>query len=218
MKWDWQAFEGSREMLRYMRRDVSLLKQTVEAHVPRTRRRVAVQAGGALGMFPKFLAGRFATVYTFEPDPENFAALMRNAPERNIVKFQAALGDRRALVAISHERRSRKPGTAHEGIRHVDGPGPIPTLTVDDLGLNACDLLYLDVEGHELFALRGAVATIARCAPVIVAEFNEMAGYVGVTEQEFHAQLDAYGYDCGGLVSSSDLVFTPREAARRGAS
>lgn len=206
MTWDWSRFQGSAEMLKYMRRDLAALKPVLgqaPAH------RVAVQAGGCLGLYPKFLAERFARVYTCEPDPENFLALCHNAPEPNIVKLQAALGCVRGGVRISHERRSRKPGRAHEGIRHIDGPGPIPTLLLDDLALPICDLLCLDCEGYELFALRGAAETIRRCRPVIVLEMNEMMGYVGVTEVDLRDQLTAYGYRFDRAVGSSDRLFLP---------
>jgi FkbM family methyltransferase len=194
-----------------MKRDVAQSLKPVVSSV--SDRRVAVQAGGALGIFPKYLSERFETVYTFEPDPENFATMCRNAPERNIVKFQAALGCRRDLVRISHERRSRKPGTSHEGIRHVDGPGPIPTLLIDDLNLSVCNLLYLDIEGHELYALRGATETIARCRPMIAVEINEMVTYVGETEASIRVQMAAFDYVYHQSVGSSDHVFIPQERA-----
>jgi FkbM family methyltransferase len=208
--WHWDQFQGSAEMLRYMRRDVGYLKAAVNrcrAH------HVAVQAGGALGIFPKYLSQRFKAVYTFEPDPENFLSLCHNAPEANIVKFQAALGYHRELVHISHARQGRKPGNAHEGIRHVKGPGPIPTLRIDDLHLPVCDLIYLDVEGHELFALRGAAQTIMRCRPFIAVEINEMITYVGESEATLRAQLTGFEYREQTKIGSSDHLFVPQEVA-----
>lgn len=213
MSWDWSAFEGSAEMLRYMKRDVSYLKATIAKHVPADRRRVAVQAGGCLGIFPKFLSTRFASVYTFEPDPENFLTMCRNAPERNIVKLQAALGHQHELVNISHERWSRKPGTAHEGIRHVSGAGSVPTLLIDDLGLQVCDLIYLDVEGRELFALTGAHYTVDRCHPIIAIEMNEMMTHYDVKESDIRLWFSEHCYTEAAKVGSSDHLFVPAEAA-----
>jgi FkbM family methyltransferase len=46
----------------------------------------------------------------------------------------------------------------------------IPTLTIDSLGLERCDLIKIDIEGMEPFALRGAAKTIERFRPIISAE------------------------------------------------
>jgi hypothetical protein len=43
-------------------------------------RRVAIQAGGACGVWPWRLAQEFETVITFEPDWVNFQCLSVNAP------------------------------------------------------------------------------------------------------------------------------------------
>jgi hypothetical protein len=59
------------------------------------------------------------------------------------------------------------------GNQRVSGVGPIPTMRIDDLALPRCDLIYLDVEGEELNALKGAMETIERCKPVIVYEARQ---------------------------------------------
>lgn len=188
--WDWSRFVGSAEALKWTRRDLPVLDAVMAQTVGRS---VAVQAGGNLGLFPKRLAKKFRAVYTFEPDPENFAKLMHNAPEANIVKLQAAVGAERALVSTVKARRDGKPNV-HEGVTHISGPGMIPTLRIDDLGLSVCDLIYLDTEGCELDGLNGAVETIARCRPVIALEINKNLGYRGLTPDDVRHWLDAKEY------------------------
>jgi FkbM family methyltransferase len=146
-------------------------------------KRVAVQAGGCLGIFPKRLAQSFATVYTFEPSPALFPKMVQNAQEPNIVRFQAALGEQSSFISVSQVRRDDKTNH-HEGITHVSGPGVIPMLRLDDLKLVTCDLLLLDLEGGELDALRGAQETLRRCRPVVSVEINKNLAYVGVTEDQ----------------------------------
>jgi len=172
-------------------------------------RQVAVQAGGNLGLFPKRLAALFETVYTFEPAADLFAMLQANAPEPNIIKFQAALGDQRQLVATSRHRRDGKPNN-HEGITHIAGPGRIPTLRIDDLGLAICDWILLDLEGWELFALRGAHETIARCRPTLTVEINKSCGFVGIAEDDVRAELRAREYVFVERFHSDEL-YVPRE-------
>jgi len=43
-------------------------------------------------------------------------------------------------------------------------------LKIDDLNLSICDLIHLDIEGFEKFAILGAIDTIVKCKPVIVIE------------------------------------------------
>jgi hypothetical protein len=49
---------------------------------------------------------------------------------------------------------------------------------IDDLGLDDCGLIYLDVEGYESKVIRGAVETIERCKPAIGVEVKFDAGVV----------------------------------------
>jgi FkbM family methyltransferase len=176
-----------------------------------------VQAGGNLGLYPKRLAQEFKTVYTFEPDPENFARLKLNAPERNIIARQAALGADEQPVAISRVRRDGKHIKTHEGLVHVVGPGLIPCQRIDGLRLPVCDLIYLDVEGYELRALQGAVSTLARCRPMLALELNKNLGFVGLTEDFVVRFLNAQGYrrlwldEVEQATLYSDQMFVPEE-------
>jgi FkbM family methyltransferase len=205
--WDWASFKGSGTALKLNRRDLPELERVIALTPGRS---VAVQAGGNLGLWPKRLAQDFKTVYTFEPAADLFALLQRNAPESNIIKCQMALGEQHELVSMSRERRDGKTRPPHEGITHVSGPGVIPTLLVDDLGLPVCDLLALDLEGWELYALRGAKATIHRCRPVIAVEVNEHIREVGLTPEAVREFLTSCRYQqCLRFVA--DDVWVPNE-------
>ncbi len=206
MAWDWSAFRGSASALKWNKRDLPDLLAAAEAC---PNKRVAVQAGGHLGLFPKALAERFAHVYTFEPAADLFAHLMHNAPEPNIFKFQAALGDARRMVGLSRVRRDGKPD-AHEGITHIFGDGPIPTLRVDDLNLPVCDFIQLDLEGWELYALRGAQDTIRRCRPVLSLEVNKNQGYVGIQQDFLRDAVKGLGYRFVKRMHS-DEMYVPAE-------
>jgi len=126
---------------------------------------IAIQAGGAMGMWAKRMAQVFKTVYTFEPNPESFYCLNYNCPETNIVKVQAALGLTPRLVKMAYHEDPSNYGAmmAHPG-------GIIPTLVLDDLGLDQVDLIMLDIEGAELDALKGAEYIIEHQKPVICVE------------------------------------------------
>lgn len=167
-------------------------------------RRVAIQAGGHIGTVPVHLAASFATVYTFEPDPENFAALAANAYARapgRIFCAQGVLGQRRAPVAMNTSAKSTgqhrvKPGAV----------GEVPTYRIDDLGLSVCDAIFLDVEGFEIPALTGAEKTLERCRPVVMAEENKRAVNQGFAIGDLAAWLALRGYRLAGAIAD-DLVF-----------
>ena len=210
--WDWSKFVGDPVELKWNRKDLENL-QTVLASGHIKNRRAVVQAGGCLGVFPKYLVTEFDVVYTFEPSPILFPQMVLNAPEKNIVRFQAALGLVRGMVNPVCSLRGNDGKTVlHEGMTRVEADaGVIPTMRIDDLKLPHCDLIYLDIEGWEMFALLGARETINRCWPVIVCEINRGCEYVGVTQDEVRATIRSLGYYHAGTMRS-DYMFVPREA------
>lgn len=127
--------------------------------------RSCVQAGGHAGYWPRHLAEMFSTVYTFEPEPALFECLLRNCmSDRNIVASGKGLG--------ASAGRARFKSHVSAGSWRVDEAGEheIELTTVDLLNLEDCDGLFLDVEGYEVEALKGAAATIKRCQPLILVE------------------------------------------------
>lgn len=207
--WLWQRMRGSVACLKWGFKD---LKGLDEALLLVPGRDTVVQAGGNLGLFPKRLAEEFRRVITFEPDPVLFSNLNHNAPESNIEAIQAALGNSYEPVAVSSRRRDATGKPDHEGLTHVCGPGSIPQTRLDDLGLASCDLIYLDIEGYEWNALRGAVETIQRCRPVLVIEINKNVVFAGYTKQDFRAWILALGYRFVKRVNSDD-IFVPEDKA-----
>lgn len=162
------------------------------------QKKVCVQAGGNVGVFPRRLASDFGAVYTFEPDAENFSCLARNCPEANIIKFQAALGSNHEQVKVGVSRPDLKNNC---GAYQVTGAGITPTIMIDDLELPACDLIYLDIEGYELFALQGGYETIKKFHPVIVVENKLLPLMYDVTpEQVIDFLVGEFGYEVKDLV------------------
>lgn len=151
---------------------------------------VCVQAGGNVGVWPKKLSKIFDVVYTFEPDVENFQCLVTNVPEPNVVKFQAALGKSHEMVQVTAPE-----GPENCGAYQVIQGGYIPTLKIDDLNLPRCDLIYLDIEGFEYFAIEGGLETIQKFKPVIAYEDKPLMGEnYGIAVGELRYFLEDFGY------------------------
>lgn len=126
---------------------------------------VAVQAGGNIGLWPLRLAKFFSTIHTFEPVPHIFGALSRNIQHTSgLVAYNRLL----SAPGVASVPFSVRPG----GVSRVDMQGTqmVEATTIDQLELPACDAIFLDVEGHELEALKGAVNTIKEHRPVITLE------------------------------------------------
>lgn len=167
-------------------------------------RRVAVQAGGNCGIFPRYLAKRFKFVYTFEPENENFFCLVNNAEEPNIIKFQAALGDKDTLPAgLMYDPKNA-------GGHHLKDSGVIPVIALDTLHLPVCDFLQIDIEGYEIFALKGAEDTIKKYSPVIMIEHKKHATRYGMKPEDIFDYLGSLGYTEKMRVRR-DIIFTKGE-------
>lgn len=151
---------------------------------------VVVEAGGNAGFYVKQYAEIFKTVYTFEPDHLNFYCLSNNVKERNVIKFQTCLGNERKLIELTTSKRNI-------GAYYIapNAQGITPTLLIDDLNLPVCDLIHLDIEGFEYYALKGAVETIKRTKPVIALEWmNHGEARYGSSNNDIEKFLNELGY------------------------
>lgn len=127
-------------------------------------KRVCVQAGGNVGVYPLALAKVFDRVITFEPDEDNFDCLEANVVIPSVAMYYAALG---ARVGGANVLRIDKDNCGS----HKTLPGEtVPVMTIDGLNLDHCDLIWLDIEGAEADAIAGAMATIEKFSPIIVLE------------------------------------------------
>jgi FkbM family methyltransferase len=167
-KWFWRSDDTNLKTFKVLSNETDLLEK-VKPFLKNNQ--VVVQAGGNCGMQVVKFAEFFQTVYTFEPDPINFYCLVNNLPYENVIKFQCCLGE-------SHKMISMNPLKDEIGGFYVnENKGNIPTLRVDDLNLSSCDFIQLDVEGYQLFALKGAINTIQRFKPVISIELDWVERY-----------------------------------------
>lgn len=173
-------------------------------------RRTAVQAGGHIGTWPVMLAAEFSAVITFEPDWNNFSALVQNLEERttgNVFPVRGILGQKRRPHGFHRSQKST-------GQHYVGSGESVPCFRIDDLGLENCDAIFLDVEGFEIPALRGAVRTIELCGPVIMVEENKRCVTQGFRLGQLEAELAALGYVILDRIGE-DVVFVHETNERK---
>lgn len=165
------------------------------------QRRTCLQAGGNIGIFPAALSRKFQTVHTFELDPDNFVALGMNISHiENIIYRNAALTDFHGTVGVDRI----KPNNI--GAHQVAKNGDIPTVMIDDLGLEDLDLLWLDIEGSEHSALLGATKTLHVCSPVVVLELKGLGMRYGYSDQQTFDLMESLGYKVSEKISR-DYIF-----------
>ena len=174
-----------------------------------TKFRTCIQAGGNVGVYAQWLARKFQTVITAEPDPENWACLQRNVIAPNVVAHHAALGDGHGCVETF---RPASEATNYGATMVRPAQTGVPVRIIDDMQLESLDFLMLDVEGYELAALRGAMQTLIRCRPVISVEMKGLGAEHGFSDQMLHDWIVALRYTLAEEIGR-DKIYTPENLA-----
>lgn len=169
--------------------------------------KVAIQAGGHCGYMARQFRKKFHMVYTFEPLSSSFYCLCLNNPDENIIKNQACLGHKHELMYIEEWAENNSgascvnDGTIHLYEHGYGTPftiipkkqGKIPMYMIDDLALEQCDFIQLDLEGYEYNALIGGTQTITKFKPLLCLERVWSCRY-GIDENVTDTLLKQWGY------------------------
>lgn len=163
-----------------------------------------VVVGSHIGAIVVPLARHCQSMIVVEASPENYRYLALNLRLndcRNVTALNFAANDvAGALEFLLSEDNSggskRLPKVAGAGYyydqpRVVQVPArPLDVLLAGAAGAGDIDLLFMDIEGSEYFALKGAQATLARTRVLIVEWIpHHLHNVAGVTVAEFWAQL-----------------------------
>lgn len=155
--------------------------------------------------------GPSGLVLAFEPNPEALACCAINC--LSAVCLGAALWSE--FVMIPFHIVVGNVGSSH--IFFPTGETPVFGMPLDAFKLERLNLLKLDVEGAECDALMGAIETIDRCRPVILAEINHAAlerckrtyqDILGLLVP-FSYRIELWDRGCGLDGVQSDVIFLP---------
>jgi len=158
------------------------------------------------------IAANGGTVHAFEPNPSQRAMLRRNADANSLTNIEA-IG-----LGLWDEPSARLSfvGTDALASTRLDPEGTIEVTTIDDYcaraGIEALDVIMLDIEGSEMQALAGARSMLSRDrAPAVVFEMNRQ--YVdwshGLRRTTIGSFLDKLGYELYAIRDYQSHVAMP---------
>lgn len=154
--------------------------------------RVAVDGGAMVGRVANRLGVLFDLVYAIELSAENYACLLKNR-DSNVIAIHGCLGDKQESVGYLPDKHPASP------VYCVAKDGNVKGVTIDGLNLSGCGLIKLDLQGYDLFALRGATETVRKFRPLIYLEADDgcLKRY-GVSKEDIAAWMKEHSYKLVG--------------------
>ena len=151
------------------------------------REQCIFDVGANVGQYTSLMAklvGPEGAVYAFEPNPDIWSEFEARVTARNVHLQRCAVSDsvrtsRQFFVDVREGMHAVASSLNHLDNLHAAGQAravSVPTTTIDQFcGENQLipNLIKIDVEGHELQVIRGALEIINRWRPIVVFEFWE---------------------------------------------
>ena len=166
----------------------------------------SLEAGAAVGE-----TGR---VYSLEPNPATFARLKHNLDlNSRLTQWNAlelAASSKAGAAALTVAEMSECCSISADAASGIS----IQTTTVDQLlGGARCHGIKIDVEGHELEVIEGALATLQQCHPWLCVEFNNsIHRRKSLADWPVHQRLLKLGYRCWLFRDASERERLPNVA------
>lgn len=191
------AFDG-----RYEGPELDYLAKNI---FPKLRsRRVCLDIGANIGNHSIFFADHFESVWAFEPHPRTYKLLEANAMlKNNVHPVMCGASSTQQVLESRYNPRNMGSASVEEMVINEKTKPKLARTDSQKLNLDRLDrvipnaikskidFMKIDVEGHELSALLGAVEIIKASMPVIVIELS--GGQKAIADTL--AALQKFGYD-----------------------
>lgn len=134
-----------------------------------------IDIGANIGFYSYFFSGKFENVDAFEPIFE-VANYLYALTDSNIKLHNVSLSNEEAqlefYIPIVNGRLEVPLGSLEKRAAPFE-KRVVPVNTLDSYHYDDVDLIKIDVEGHELAVIEGAVGTISRCKPYLIIEIEQ---------------------------------------------
>jgi len=181
-----------------------------------TQRRVVLDVGANNGVTACVFARSFRTVHAFEANPR-LASMVRPALPSQVTLHSIALSNAagEAELNIPVDGGIVLEGWASLGTPQIGDQSSwrrerVETRTLDSYAFEEVDLIKIDVEGHEMSVLAGAVETIRRCRPWFIIEvWDDSRPHVAAFMTELDYAIVPLHELCGVPGAFNNLIFLP---------
>ena len=177
---------------------------------------LAVDGGAYKGLWTLPMAARFKRVLAFELCPEWYYELVLHTAELmgQVVPLNIALGQDELDIYYVGDKSPDSPIKRVWPAAGETGQPSVPVrmMRLDKFNLPALDFLKLDLQGFEVFALKGAEKTILKYRPLIHLEMDEGSQRTFDVVGKAQDLLLSWGYD--KLIRAADEELWGFHAAR----
>ena len=188
--------------------------------------------GANVGMFTLIASQTFEKVIAFEPNPDTFRMLENNINLNkigNITAYNIGLSDQNSIMKLYHNPLNNGGASLNKFSSKINKEGDgftwnetkVEVKILDSIigeDIKSVDLIKIDVEGHELPALKGALGVIKTYKPLIFAEVSGDYAKVMDILSILPESLCAYSMIDKQIISQkyvgiipNDILFFPQE-------
>lgn len=159
---------------------------------------VVVDIGANIGTHTVFFGkavSQEGKVFAFEPQRIVFEFLCANIALNgliNVKPMNMGVGDKNGRLNVPVLNPAVAQNFGGFGIQGHEQGDSVEIIPLDQLELERCNLIKIDVEGMELNVIRGAEKTIKKCRPFIFVENNSEKGAPELIEELFKNEYDCW--------------------------
>ena len=177
---------------RYENHLLEYLEKFIKQKIPNSRELCVLDIGANIGNHSIFFSDLFETVYSFEPNPLTYEVLKINSKyacdRKNIKAFKLGISNKNKKVYFRNNlfNSGNSSIISEEDFnKNKNNAFKVDVVSLDNIDLlegRKIGLIKIDIEGHELNALKGAENLIKKHKPIIFFEQEKKVFKNGRTE------------------------------------